>query len=79
MCISCFCAHALILFMKMLDDSTSHSAVGVQMVVNLETNFPISLKFVLNNIQVHLCCIFSYFYVDLIVFFVPNFTFKFIN
>jgi hypothetical protein len=31
----------------MLDDSTystSHGAVGVQMAVNLETNFPISLN-----------------------------------
>jgi hypothetical protein len=31
----------------MLDDSTyltSHGAVGVQMAVNLETNFPVSLN-----------------------------------
>jgi hypothetical protein len=50
------------------------------MAVNLETNFPISLnqqlktnlsnnrKFIVNNIQVHLCCKCSFFYVDLIVF-----------
>jgi hypothetical protein len=51
--------------------------VEVQMAVNLETNFPISLnqqlkinlsnnwKFVVNNIQVHLCYICSFFYADL--------------
>jgi hypothetical protein len=61
------------------------------MAVNLETNYPISLnkqlkinfsnnrKFVVNNIQVHLCYVCSFFYVGLIVFFVLNFTFKFIN
>jgi hypothetical protein len=51
------------------------------MAVNLETNFPVSLneqlkinlsnnlKFVVNNIKVHICYICSFFYVDLIVFF----------
>jgi hypothetical protein len=61
------------------------------MAVNLETNFPIFLyqqlkinpsnlsEFVVNNIQVHLCFICSFFNVDLIVFFVLNFAFKCIN
>jgi hypothetical protein len=50
------------------------------MAVNLETKFPISVnqqlkidlsnnwKFVVNSIQVHICYIRSFFYVDLIVF-----------
>jgi hypothetical protein len=50
----------------------AHGAVGVQMAVNLETNFLISLnqqlkinlsnnlKFVVNNIKVHLCYVCSF-------------------
>jgi hypothetical protein len=61
------------------------------MAVNLERNFPVSLnkqlkinfssnlKFVVNNIQVHLCYICSFSYAYLIVFFILNFTCKFIN
>jgi hypothetical protein len=65
----------------MLDDSTG--ATGVQMAVNLETNFPESTiennngKCVVNNIQVHLCYVCSFFHFDLIPH--VNFTIKFIN
>jgi hypothetical protein len=79
--------------LRMLHDSaysTSHGAVGVKMAVHLETNFPISLnkqlkinlsnnwKFVVNNIQVHLCYICSFLH-WFVFFFLLHFTFKFIN
>jgi hypothetical protein len=74
--VNCLYAHALTIFIKdarYSTYSTRHGAIGVQMAVKLETNFPISLnqqlkinlsnnwKFVVNNIQVHLCYIYINF------------------
>jgi hypothetical protein len=51
--------------------STSHCTVEVHIAVNLETNKQIISKLI--------SVIYVLFYVDLIEFFVLNFTFKFIN